>query len=144
MTEQEFMTQVWRPFDTVEVEGGLKARVLNVCFTTKSVRIPLGNGVADWFKCGQIINHTSATGDPDDLEMIANLHGRLMKAIEANEQKQAIIDKLQAKLESKVDDSELKKLRKAVNKSIDAVNTINARMKQIDEYLTKLNITEEE
>lgn len=151
MTEKDFLRQIWRPYDTVEIDGGMKGRVTSVCFPTRSVRITINKEVHDWFKCEMIVSHTSAGGETDDLEMIANLHEKLMKAIDANEKKdkriadqQAIIEKQNEKLSGKPDDGQLKKLRKATNKIADAMTSIEARLKQVDEYLTNLGITEEE
>ena len=152
MTEQEFKRQVWRAYDTVEIEGVAKnARVINVGFPSLSVRAAIAPGVTEWFKCDQIVSHKSATGEPDDLAIIADLHNKLMAANKRNEDMQLIINDQKEKIKNQnlqlqgkpTSDEELKKLRKAVNKSIDAVCAINSRMNAIDEYLKKLGITEE-
>ena len=39
MTEQQFLQQVWRPYDSITTDTGIKGRVQNVCFPTRSVRI---------------------------------------------------------------------------------------------------------
>lgn len=80
MTEKEFMQQVWRPFDTVTIEGGVKGRVHNVSFPTHSVRIHMPGGPAEWFRCELIIEHTSVTNEPDDVSIIERLHNKLMEA----------------------------------------------------------------
>ena len=85
MTEQEFKRQVWRAYDTVEIEGVAKnARVINVGFPSLSVRAAIAPGVTEWFKCDQIVSHKSATGEPDDLAIIADLHNKLMAANKRN------------------------------------------------------------
>ena len=152
MTEQEFKRQVWRAYDTVEIEGVAKnARVIGVGFPSLSVRAAVAPGVVEWFKCDQIVAHKSATGEPDDLAIIADLHNRLMAANKRNEDMQLIINDQKEKIKNQniqlqgkpTSDEELKKIRKAVNKSIDAVCAIKSRMNTIDEYLKKLGITEE-
>lgn len=144
MTEQDFLRQVWRPYDTVEIDGGMKGRVTSVCFPTRSVRATINKEVHDWFRCEMIVSHTSAGGETDDLEMIANLHDKLMKAIDANEKKDKCIKALQEKLDSNPNQAELQKLRKALNRISDATNSIESKMTQIDAYLEKLGVTEEE
>ena len=80
MTEKEFLQQVWRPYDTVTVDGNIKGRVQNVCFATRSVRIKMPVGAPEWFRCELIIAHKSATGETDDIGIIENLHNKLMEA----------------------------------------------------------------
>lgn len=80
MTEQEFMKQVWRPYDTVTTENGIKGRVNNVCFPTKSVRVMMPDGMPEWFRCGMIAEHKSVTCDPNDIALIEDLHNQLMGA----------------------------------------------------------------
>ena len=84
MTEQEFVRQVWRAFDTVEIEGGIKSKVLNVCFTTHSVRIRLANGVPDWVRCELIIKHTSGTAETEDAGIIEDLHNNCERQARQN------------------------------------------------------------
>lgn len=80
MTEKEFLQQVWRPYDTVTIDNGIKGRVQNVCFPTRSVRIKMPEGSPEWFRCELIVEHKSATGETDDLGIISDLHQKLMEA----------------------------------------------------------------
>lgn len=80
MTEQEFQRQVWRPYDQITTADGVKGKVLNVCFTTKSVRAFIG-GSPEWIKCDLIETHTTAKGaDGDDAAIIEDLHNKLIDA----------------------------------------------------------------
>ena len=73
MTEQEFQKQVWRPYDQITTAGGVKGKVLNVCFTTKSVRAFI-SGAPEWLRCDLIETHTTGKGgDADDMTIIEEL-----------------------------------------------------------------------
>ena len=79
MTEQEFQTQVWRPYDQITTANGVKGKVLNVCFTTKSVRAFI-SGAPEWIKCDLIETHTTGKGgDADDATIIEELHNTVLK-----------------------------------------------------------------
>ena len=146
MTEQEFKKQVWRAYDTVDIEGVANhARVIAVGFPSLSVRAAVAPGVVEWFKCDQIIAHHSATGNPDDLAIIEDLHNKLMAANKRNEDLQNIVNvqnekikSLDAQLAGRPNDKDLTKLRKSVDSIYSTIGSIDHRMKQIDEYLDSL------
>ena len=78
MTEQEFQKQVWRMYDQITTAEGVKGKVLNVCFTTKSVRAYI-SGAPEWVKCDLIETHTTGKGaDGDDTGIIEELHNKVM------------------------------------------------------------------
>ena len=80
MTEQEFDKQVWRRFDLVTTDTGMESTVMNVCFSTRSVRIYVKNAPAEWLACSRIVSHTTRKGEPaDDLAIIEELHNRVLK-----------------------------------------------------------------
>ena len=98
MTEQEFQTQVWRAYDQITTANGVKGKVLNVCFTTKSVRAFI-SGAPEWVKCDLIETHTTGKGDDaDDAAIIEELHNRVIKQADEisrlREEKQALTDKI--------------------------------------------------
>ena len=146
MTEQEFKKQVWRAYDTVDIEGVANhARVIAVGFPGVSVRAAIAPGVVEWFKCDQIVAHHSATGNPDDLAIIEDLHNKLMAANKRNEDLQHILNTQQErikglndKLQGKPDSKDLRKLRTSVDSIYSTIGSIDHRMKQIDEYLESL------
>ena len=144
MTEQEFMKHVWRPYDTVEVIGDITGAIQNVCFQTKSVKVFLPGGAAQWFKCRDIVRHISRTDTPDDMSIIEDLHNKLMAANKRNDDLQDIVTELKMKVNGDAKQEELRKIRKASNKIFDAMNSIDSKLRHIDEYLTNLGVTEEE
>lgn len=88
MTEQEFDQQVWRRFDIVTTDTGIETTVMNVCFTTRSVRIFVKNAPPEWLPCNRIVSHTTRKGDDaDDSAIIEELHNRVLGL-------QARVDKL--------------------------------------------------
>jgi hypothetical protein len=98
MTEQEFQRQVWRMYDQITTADGVKGKVLNVCFTTKSVRVFI-SGAPEWVRCELIETHTTGKGaDGDDAAIIEELHNKVLNQSEEinrlREEKQALTDKI--------------------------------------------------
>ena len=151
MTEQEFKKQVWRAYDTVDIEGVADhARVIAVGFPSLSVRAAVAPGVVEWFKCDQIVAHYSATGEPDDLAIIDDLHNKLMATNKRNDDLQQILNNqrehikdLNDKLQGKPNSKDLRKLRTSVDSIYSTIGSIDHRMKQIDEYLDSLKANED-
>lgn len=150
MTEQEFNRQVWRPYDTIELVGdemnGTKRKVLNVCFSTKSVRVRMSGDNAEWVRCEMIASHQSICGNTEDTEIIEDLHNKLMAANKRNEDLQLI----KVKLESQISKCNTGELRRCVNilastlvekkKTIESIEKAVAR---INESLNKNENNEE-
>lgn len=87
MTEIEFQKQVWRPYDQITTADGVKGKVLNVCFTTKSVRAFI-SGAPEWVRCELIETHTTGKGaDGDDSAIIEELHKKVL-TLQGNIEKQ--------------------------------------------------------
>ena len=88
MTEQEFQKQVWRMYDQITTADGVKGKVLNVCFTTKSVRAFI-SGAPEWVRCELIETHTTGKGaDGDDSAIIEELHKKVLTLQETIEKQQ--------------------------------------------------------
>ena len=88
MTEQEFQKQVWRPYDQITTADGVKGKVLNVCFTTKSVRAFI-SGAPEWVRCELIETHTTGKGaDGDDSAIIEELHKKVLTLQDTIEKQQ--------------------------------------------------------
>ena len=82
MTEQEFIRQVWRPYDKITTAEGVPGKVLGVSFTTKSVRAFI-SGAPEWVKCELIETHTTGKGaDGDDVAIIEELHNKVLTQAE--------------------------------------------------------------
>lgn len=99
MTEQEFDSQVWRRFDLVTTDTEIETTVMNVCFSTRSVRIFVKNAPPEWLPCKRIVTHTTRNGDnADDMAIIEELHNRVIKQSDEIErlknEKAALVDKI--------------------------------------------------
>jgi hypothetical protein len=98
MTEQEFLKQVWRPYDRITTANGVPGKLLGVNFTTKSVRAFI-SGAPEWVRCDLIETHTTGKGgDGDDAAIIEELHKKVLKQFDEIErlraEKQALADKI--------------------------------------------------
>ncbi|MBR3858344.1 MAG: hypothetical protein IKM68_10265 [Bacteroidaceae bacterium] len=99
MTEQEFDSQVWRRFDLVTTDTGIETTVMNVCFSTRSVRIYIKGAPPEWMPCKRIEKHTTRKGDTaDEGTIIEELHNRLLaaedKIVRLQHEKAALAEKI--------------------------------------------------
>ena len=133
MTEKEFLLEVWRANDIVLLSDGIKGRVQNVCFPTKSVRIKMpGDGMTNWYRCELIEAHTTQKGDAcDPASIIEELHYKLLAAQETIEKKTEKIKEL----EEKVNKNYLKDLLCAVNQMKQGLQEKKHKMSQIENGL---------
>jgi hypothetical protein len=99
MTEQEFDKQVWRRFDVVTTDTGIETTIMNVCFTTRSVRIYVKNAPPEWLPCKRIEKHTTRKGDSaNEGTIIEELHNKLLAAedriVGLKNERQQLADKI--------------------------------------------------
>ena len=112
MTEQEFDQQVWRRFDIVTTDTGIETTVMNVCFSTRSVRIFVKNAPPEWMPCNRIVKHTTRKGgDADDSAIIEELHNKIMKQDDQIER----LKNEKAQLQEKISKNYLSDILCAVN-----------------------------
>lgn len=142
MTEQDFLRQVWRPYDKITTADGVPGKVLGVSFTTKSVRAFI-SGAPEWVSCTLIETHTTGKGgDGDDLAIIEELHNKVLnQAAEIDrlrEDKKALADKISKNY--------LGDLLRAVNlmeqglrEKKHKLDQIDSGLKQIQDALAKIN-----
>ena len=125
MTEQEFDQQVWRRFDNVTTDTGIETTVMNVCFSTRSVRIYVKNAPAEWLPFKRIVAHTTRKGDTaDEGTIIEELHNRIMKQD----------DKI-ARLEEKISRNYLKDILQSVNMLKDGLTEKKHKLEKIERGL---------
>jgi hypothetical protein len=112
MTEQEFDQQVWRRFDVVTTDTGIETTVMNVCFSTRSVRIYIKDAPPEWLSFKRIEKHTTRKGDTaDEGTIIEDLHNRLLTA----EDKIVRLQHEKADLAEKISKNYLSDILHAVN-----------------------------
>ena len=145
MTEQDFLRQVWRPYDKITTADGVPGKVLGVSFTTKSVRAFI-SGAPEWVSCTLIETHTTGKGaDGDDVAIIEELHNKVLnQSDEINrlrEEKKAVAEKISKNY--------LGDLLRAVNlmeqglrEKKHKLDQIDSGLKQIQDALAKMEETE--
>lgn len=134
MTEQDFLRQVWRPYDKITTADGVPGKVLGVSFTTKSVRAFI-SGAPEWVSCTLIETHTTGKGaDGDDVAIIEELHNKVLK--QADE-----IVRLQDEkklLQEKIAKNYLGDLLRAVNTMEQGLREKKHKMEQIESGLSQI------
>ena len=132
MTEQEFDSQVWRRFDVVTTDTGIETTVMNVCFTTRSVRIYVKNAPPEWLPAKRIEKHTTRKGgDADDLTIIEELHNRILKQSEQIER----LKNEKAALTEKISRNYPAELLKAVNAIKEGLTEKKHKIEKIEKGL---------
>ena len=137
MTEQDFLRQVWRPYDKITTADGVPGKVLGVSFTTKSVRAFI-SGAPEWVSCTLIETHTTGKGaDGDDVAIIEELHNKVLH--QANEIERLRNEK--TALAEKISKNYLGDLLKAVNQMKQGLQEKKHKMEQIDSGLAQIQST---
>ena len=136
MTEQEFDSQVWRRFDIVTTDTGIETTVMNICFSTRSVRIFLKNAPPEWLPAKRIEKHTTRKGgDADDLTIIEELHNRILKQSEQIER----LKNEKAALAEKISRNYPAELLKAVNAIKEGLTEKKHKIEKIEKGLATLD-----
>lgn len=132
MTEQEFDQQVWRRFDNVTTDTGIETTVMNVCFSTRSVRIYVKNAPAEWLPFKRIVAHTTRKGDTaDEGTIIEELHNRILK----QEEKIARLENEKAALAEKISRNYLKDILQSVNMLKEGLTEKKNKLEKIERGL---------
>ena len=136
MTEQEFDSQVWRRFDVVTTDTGIETTVMNVCFTTRSVRIFVKNAPPEWLPCKRIEKHTTRKGDTaDEGTIIEEMHNRILK----QDDKIVRLEKEKAVLAEKISKSYPSEILKAVNAIKEGLTEKKHKIEKIEKGLATLD-----
>ena len=132
MTEQEFDSQVWRRFDNVTTDTGIETTVMNVCFTTRSVRIYVKNAPPEWLPCNRIVAHTTRNGgNADDSALIEELHNKIMKQGDEIEK----LKEERAKLQEKISKNYLEDILISVNMLKDGLTEKKKKVEKVERGL---------
>ena len=136
MTEQEFDSQVWRRFDVVTTDTGIETTVMNICFSTRSVRIFVKNAPPEWLPAKRIEKHTTRKGgDADDLTIIEELHNRILKQSEQIER----LKNEKAALAEKISRNYPAEILKAVNAIKEGLTEKKHKIEKIEKGLATLD-----
>ena len=136
MTEQEFDQQVWRRFDIVTTDTGIETTVMNVCFTTRSVRIYIKDAPPEWLPAKRIVTHTTRKGDTaDEGTIIEEMHNRILK----QDDKIVRLEKEKAVLAEKISKSYPSEILKAVNAIKEGLTEKKHKIEKIEKGLATLD-----
>ena len=131
MTEQEFQRQVWRMYDQITTADGVKGKVIQVAFNSKSVRAFI-SGMPEWIRCELIETHTTGKGaDGDDMALIEELHNKIMSL--TNQVETLKSEKLL--LTEKISKNYLADILKAVNVIKEGISEKKNKIAKIDSGL---------
>ena len=131
MTEQQFQTQVWRPYDKITTADGVPGKVLGVSFTTKSVRAFI-SGAPEWVRCELIETHTTGKGGgADDAALIDSLREKVLRA----DKRINDLELEREKLTEKISKNYLKDLLTAVNMIKEGITEKKNKLEKIDRGL---------
>lgn len=141
MTEQDFLKQVWRPYDKITTADGVPGKVLNVCFTTKSVRAFI-SGAPEWVRCELIETHTTGKGaNADEEALIDSLREKVIMA----DRRINALELERGKLVEKISKNYLGDILKAVNlmqqgltEKKHKIAQVESGLKQIQDALAKM------
>lgn len=134
MTEQEFSRQVWRMYDQITTADGVKGKVLQVAFNTKSVRAYI-SGAPEWIRCELIETHTTGKGaDGDDAAIIEELHNKLLAA----EDKIVGLKNERQQLADKIGKNYLAELLRAVNVMQQGLQEKKHKIQQVESGLAAI------
>ena len=137
MTEQEFMKQVWRPYDKITTADGVPGKVLNVCFTTKSVRAFI-SGSPEWVRCELIETHTTGKGaNADEEALVDQLREKVIRA----DKRIKDLELEREKLVDKISKNYLGDILTAVNIMKEGLTEKKAKIKKIDSALEMIEKT---
>jgi hypothetical protein len=127
---------VWRRFDVVTTDTGIETTVMNVCFTTRSVRIYVKNAPPEWLPCKRIETHTTRKGDSaDEGTIIEELHNKLLAA----EDKIVGLEKERQQLADKISRNYLGELLRAVNVMQQGLQEKKHKIQQIESGLAAIS-----
>ncbi|MBR6604867.1 MAG: hypothetical protein IKK92_03200 [Prevotella sp.] len=136
MTEQEFQTQVWRPYDKITTADGVPGKVLGVNFSTKSVRAYI-SGSPEWVRCELIETHTTGKGgECDDAAIIEELHNKVLKQKDDIER----LNKEKHELVEKISKNYLGDLLRAVNLLKQGLQEKKNKIELIDSGLREIQV----
>ena len=131
MTEQEFMTHVWRPYDRITTAEGVPGKVIGVAFNTKSVRAFI-SGAPEWVKCELIETHTTGKGgECDDAAIIEDLHNKVIKLKDENEK----LREERKALAEKISKNYLAEILTASNKILEGLAEKKKKMEKVESGL---------
>ena len=117
-------------------DTGIETTVMNVCFTTRSVRIYVKNAPPEWLPCKRIEKHTTRKGDTaDEGTIIEELHNRILK----QDDKIVRLEHEKAALTEKISKNYLSELLKAMNAIKEGLTEKKHKIEKIEKSLAVID-----
>ena len=121
-------------YDQITTADGVKGKVLQVAFNSKSVRAYI-SGAPEWIRCESIETHTTGKGgDADDATIIEELHNKVLSQAER-------IGKLEEErrlLQEKISRNYLGELLRAVNVMQQGLQEKKHKIQQVESGLAAI------
>ena len=122
-------------YDQITTADGVKGKVLQVAFNTKSVRAYI-SGSPEWVKCELIETHTTGKGaDGDDSAIIEELHNKVLKQDERIEK----LEEERRLLQEKISRNYLGELLRAVNVMQQGLQERKHKIQQVESGLAAIS-----
>jgi len=119
----------------VTTDTGIETTVMNICFSTRSVRIYVKNAPPEWLPCKRIVTHTTRKGDSaDEGTIIEDLHNKLLAA----EDKIVNLEKDRQRLADKISRNYLGELLRAVNVMQQGLQEKKHKIQQVESGLAAI------
>ena len=133
-------------YDQITTADGVKGKVLQVAFNSKSVRAYI-SGAPEWIRCELIETHTTGKGaDGDDTAIIEELHNKVLSQAE----RIGKLEEERRQLQEKISRNYLGELLRAVNIMQQGLQERKHKIQQVESGLVaitavieKLNISDE-
>ena len=133
-------------YDQITTADGVKGKVIQVAFNTKSVRAFI-SGTPEWIRCELIETHTTGKGaDGDDTAIIEELHNKVLK----QDERIGRLEEEKRLLQEKISRNYLGELLRAVNVMQQGLQERKSKIRKVEDSLAaiadvveKLNNNEE-
>ena len=113
-------------------DTGIETTVMNICFSTRSVRIYIKGAPPEWLPCKRIVTHTTRKGgDADDSSIIEELHNRVIKQSDEIER----LKKEKAVLAEKISKNYLSDILCAINMMKQGLTEKKNKMEKVERGL---------
>ena len=121
-------------YDQITTADGVKGKVLQVAFNSKSVRAYI-SGAPEWIRCELIETHTTGKGaDADDTAIIEELHNK----VQSQAERIGKLEEERRKLQEKISRNYLGELLCAVNVMQQGLQERKHKTQQIERGLAAI------
>ena len=122
-------------YDQITTADGVKGKVIQVAFNTKSVRAFI-SGAPEWIRCELIETHTTGKGaDGDDTAIIEELHNKVLK----QDERIGRLEEEKRLLQEKISRNYLGELLRAVNVMQQGLQEKKHKIQKVEDSLASIS-----